>query len=79
MQVDHLAVGDLLARMRTLTGGFTTPEWGCNTYRVLMTELDALEADILRHVHLENHVLAPRFGSLAASGVMVPRSPEIRP
>jgi regulator of cell morphogenesis and NO signaling len=79
MKVDHLAVGDLLARIRTLTGGFTTPEWGCNTYRVLMAELDALEADILRHVHLENHVLAPRFGGLAASGVMAPRSPEIRP
>jgi len=30
-----------------------------------MAELDGLEADILRHVHLENHVLAPRFASLA--------------
>jgi regulator of cell morphogenesis and NO signaling len=62
MHEDHLAVGDLLARIRTLTAGFTTPEWGCGTYRVLMSELDALEADILRHVHLENHLLAPRFG-----------------
>jgi regulator of cell morphogenesis and NO signaling len=61
MMVDHLAVGDLLARIRTLSDDFTTPEWGCNTYRVLMAELNALEADILRHVHLENHVLAPRF------------------
>jgi regulator of cell morphogenesis and NO signaling len=65
MHEDHLAVGDLLARIRTLTAGFTTPQWGCSTYRVLMKELDALEADILRHVHLENHVLAPRFGALA--------------
>jgi regulator of cell morphogenesis and NO signaling len=70
MHEDHLAVGDLLARIRALTSGFTTPEWGCNTYRVLMAELDALEADILRHVHLENHVLAPRFEALAtAKGV----------
>ncbi len=61
MMVDHLAVGDLLARIRTLSDDFTTPEWGCNTYRVLMAELNALEADILRHVHLENHVLVPRF------------------
>jgi len=59
MQGEHLAVGRLLARMRTLTEGYTTPEWGCTTYRVLMTELEALEADTLRHVHLENHVLAP--------------------
>jgi regulator of cell morphogenesis and NO signaling len=65
MHDDHLAVGDLLARIRTLTAGFKTPEWGCGTYRVLMAELDALEADILRHVHLENHVLAPRLATLA--------------
>jgi regulator of cell morphogenesis and NO signaling len=68
MHEDHLAVGDLLARLRTLTSGYQTPEWGCGTYRVLMSELDALEADILRHVHLENHVLAPRFGALGLQG-----------
>jgi len=68
MHQEHLAVGDLLARLRTLSDDFTTPEWGCNTYRVLMAELEALEADILRHVHLENHVLIPRFvaGGIAA-------------
>jgi regulator of cell morphogenesis and NO signaling len=69
MHEEHLAVGDLLARIRTLTSGFQTPEWGCNTYRVLMSELDALEADILRHVHMENHVLAPRFGAPAAASL----------
>ncbi|HVP67969.1 MAG TPA: iron-sulfur cluster repair di-iron protein [Anaeromyxobacteraceae bacterium] len=62
MHEEHLAVGDLLAQVRKLTDRFTTPGWGCNTYRVLMAELEALEGDILRHVHLENHVLAPRFG-----------------
>jgi regulator of cell morphogenesis and NO signaling len=78
MHGDHLAVGGLLARIRTLTDGFTTPEWGCNTYRVLMAELDALEADILRHVHLENHVLVPRFGAPRdASSVMALLSMEI--
>jgi len=66
MHEDHLGVGDLLGIIRKLTAGFTTPEWGCNTYRVLMAELESLEADVLRHVHLENHVLAPRFAVLAA-------------
>jgi regulator of cell morphogenesis and NO signaling len=61
MQQDHLAVGALLGRMRELAADFTVPEWGCNSYRVLMAELEALEADVLRHVHLENHVLVPRF------------------
>ncbi len=61
MHLDHLGVGALLGRIRALAGGFVTPEWGCNTYRVAMAELEALEADVLRHVHLENHVLMPRF------------------
>jgi regulator of cell morphogenesis and NO signaling len=65
MQGDHLAVGGLLARIRTLAHGFSAPEWGCTTYRVLMAELEALEADTLRHVHLENHVLAPLASSAA--------------
>jgi len=65
MHAEHLGVGDLLGTIRKLTAGFTIPEWGCNTYRVLMAELEALEADILRHVHLETHVLAPRFAAPA--------------
>jgi regulator of cell morphogenesis and NO signaling len=61
MHEDHLAVGELLAQLRALSDGYTTPGWGCTTYRVLMAALEELEADVLRHVHLENHVLAPRF------------------
>jgi regulator of cell morphogenesis and NO signaling len=64
MREEHLVVGEILGRIRELSDAFATPEWGCNTYRVLMAELEALEADILRHVHLENHVLAPRFAAL---------------
>jgi regulator of cell morphogenesis and NO signaling len=66
MNADHLAVGALLERMRDAADGFVTPEWGCNTYRVTMQELEALEGDVLRHVHLENHVLMPRFAGTAA-------------
>ncbi len=59
MRAEHLDVAELLARIRALAHGFVVPEWGCTTYRVLMAELEALEADTFRHVHLENHVLAP--------------------
>ncbi len=65
MHEDHLAVGTLLGRMRELSDGFTTPEWGCRSYRVLMSELETLEGDVLRHVHLENHVVMPRFAGAA--------------
>ncbi len=66
MYEDHVAVGQLLARIRDLSDEFTVPPWGCNTYRVYMAELAALEDDILRHVHLENHVLLPRFATAGA-------------
>jgi len=46
MRDDHAAVGELLGRMRTVT---------------LFRELAELEGDVLRHVHLENHVGLPRF------------------
>lgn len=61
MQKDHLEVADLLERMRNATEDYRLPDWACNSYRTLFSELEQLEADILRHVHLENHVLMPRF------------------
>ncbi len=67
MVEEHVAVGEQLARIRALADGFTTPEWGCRSYRLLMTELEALEDDVLRHVHLENHVLRPRFAGMRAA------------
>lgn len=67
MQQEHLQVGELLARMRAQADDFDVPEWACGSYRTLMRELAALEIDTLRHVHLETHVLMPRFTGAAAS------------
>lgn len=61
MMDDHLTVGALLERVRTITGNFTLPDWACTSYRTLFAELHQLEGDVFEHVHLENHVLAPRF------------------
>jgi regulator of cell morphogenesis and NO signaling len=61
MAREHFGVGTKLAQIRSLADDFTTPAWGCSSYRALMTELQELEADVLQHVHLENHVLMPRF------------------
>ncbi|MEW5851263.1 MAG: iron-sulfur cluster repair di-iron protein [Myxococcota bacterium] len=60
MHRDHLVVGEMLQRIRALSDDFTVPEWGCGSYRALLGELEKMEEDILRHVHLENHVLMPR-------------------
>jgi regulator of cell morphogenesis and NO signaling len=63
MTEEHLAVAALLERIREATDEFTLPSWACNSYRTLFSELEQLEADVFAHVHLENHVLKPRFAA----------------
>lgn len=65
MQEDHLSVKKLLEDVRSASEDFAVPEWACGSYRVLFGELEELEADVFHHVHLENHVLAPRFADAA--------------
>lgn len=66
MKAEHLAVGALLERMRDATEDYLLPEWACTSYRTLFAELEAIEGDTLRHVHLETHALMPRFEGAAA-------------
>lgn len=61
MTEDHHDVALLLERVRAAADDFALPAWACNSYRTLFAELEALESDVFTHVHLENHVLRPRF------------------
>lgn len=61
MRREHEEVGELLAELRRAASDYVAPDWACNSYRTLMKELAVLEADTLEHVHIENHVLLPRF------------------
>jgi regulator of cell morphogenesis and NO signaling len=61
MRREHEEVGEQLARLRAAAADYAPPEWACNSYRTLMKELDVMEADTLEHVHVENHVLLPRY------------------
>jgi len=63
MMADHLEVAELIERMRNATEDYRLPAHACNSYRTLFAELEKMESDILRHVHLENHVLMPRFSA----------------
>ncbi len=56
---EHDAVGDLLARLRRLTGGYQPPEDGCASYAACYAGLADLEADTHLHIHKENNVLFP--------------------
>ena len=46
--------------LRRLTDGFTVPPDACNTFRALYFELEEMERDLHRHIHLENNILFPR-------------------
>jgi regulator of cell morphogenesis and NO signaling len=57
---EHDAAGEILKSIRKLSGNFAVPENACFSYRTLYNALEALEADLHRHIHLENNILFPR-------------------
>ena len=69
LEDDHDRAGALMARIRELSDGFTPPEDACNTYRATYAKLAEFEADLHRHVHLENNILFPRAAELEGSPV----------
>lgn len=60
MEREHQETADEVQTIRALTDGYQMPADGCTTYRVCMAELARFEADLHRHVHLENNVLFPK-------------------
>jgi regulator of cell morphogenesis and NO signaling len=59
MEQDHQLVDNMLEQLRVLTGRYTPPDDGCETFRLCYAELAHYEQDLHRHVHLENNVLFP--------------------
>jgi regulator of cell morphogenesis and NO signaling len=68
---EHDQAGELLTRLRELTGAYTVPADGCASYRSLYERLDALELDTHLHIHKENHVLFPTVLRLAGASTDV--------
>jgi regulator of cell morphogenesis and NO signaling len=66
MMHEHDDAGAGLARLRELTRGYQPPADACNTYRALFAGLADFEADLHRHIHLENSVLFPTAKAMAA-------------
>ena len=60
MMLEHDRVGELLARLRSLTDGYTVPADACFSYRELYRRLAELEQKTHEHVHVENNVYFPR-------------------
>lgn len=57
MRQDHEAEGDRFAQIAALSNNYTPPQDACNTYMVSFAKLKEFEADLHRHIHLENNIL----------------------
>lgn len=66
MEREHASAGDALAEIRILTQNYQLPPYACTTVRTLYAGLQALEADLHVHIHLENNILFPRAVALEA-------------
>lgn len=60
MEHEHQSAGDALDKLRQATGGYRLPSDACPTFAALYEELQAMEADLHQHIHLENNILFPR-------------------
>ncbi len=60
MESEHDAHGAQLAKIRELTGDLQVPAHACATWTALYHGLEAVEADLMQHIHLENNVLFAR-------------------
>ncbi len=67
MEMEHEAVGALLAELHHLTGAYTTPTDGCATFRALYLGLEEMERDLHLHITLENQILHPRARAMEAA------------
>jgi regulator of cell morphogenesis and NO signaling len=63
---EHDQAGQILAELRTVSGGFEPPAGACTSYRLLYERLAAVEHDTHVHIHKENHRLFPAALALEA-------------
>ena len=60
MEHEHDSAGNALRAMRKASKEFLTPADACVSYQALYKALEAFEADLHQHIHLENNILFPR-------------------
>lgn len=61
MRHDHDSAAELLRAVERITRGLSLPEGACRSWTALYTGLGKFSEDLVRHMHLENNVLFPRF------------------
>jgi regulator of cell morphogenesis and NO signaling len=71
MEAEHDRAGTIMQKIRELTNNYTPPADACTTFRLSLSSLQAFEADLHQHVHLENYILFPKTLALF-QGLMQP-------
>jgi len=66
---EHDEVGAALHEIRDLAMGYGLPADACATYVLTYQRLQAFEADLHKHVHLENNILFPQATERFAQAV----------
>lgn len=61
MRHEHDSHADQLKALEHMTHGYTPPEGACRSWQALYAGLEKFATDLVRHMHLENEVLFPRF------------------
>ena len=60
MEHEHDSAGNALRGMKEAGNGYSAPADACISYQTLYKALEAFEADLHQHIHLENNILFPR-------------------
>jgi regulator of cell morphogenesis and NO signaling len=60
MEHEHDSAGNALRAIREASNGYSAPADACVSYQTLYKALVTFEADLHRHIHLENNILFPR-------------------
>ncbi len=60
MEVEHESAGHALVELRRSTDNYQLPADACQTFAAFYEGMEALEADLHEHIHLENNILYPK-------------------
>lgn len=60
MMEEHDNEGERFRQIAALTDDYTPPQDACTTYEVAFKMLSEFEADLHKHIHLENNILFPK-------------------
>jgi regulator of cell morphogenesis and NO signaling len=64
MMQEHDTAGELLRKMREISGDYSLPKGACPSFTGLYFSLQDLEKDLHHHIHLENNALFPQIVEL---------------